>query len=172
MTPRLYEIPDMFIVWAKEDQVRWQDAVLNWRLMQPATTNKQQELNRNVRLVGLLSDIKDSDMRRRWLQGFVRALLAPKKAGRKRAEQDEQFARRDHKIFCALEEIREAHLVSKDEAIDYLLKDRQQYGFGPEDNLPATNKGIEEADKRARRRSGQIRRPVPRRGKTAAGHAT
>jgi hypothetical protein len=125
----------------------WQDYVLRLRLTWPAPLNDQEKLDRNIRIVAILSDIRNQDHRHRCLQGFVHSLLARKKAGQKRAEQDEKFARRDFKIHLELEGIREQGL-SKNDAAQQLLDERQKYGF---DDLPATVEGIYECDRRARK---------------------
>ncbi len=143
----------------------WQDYVLRLRLTWPASPNKQEEIDRNLRLVAILSDIPNRDLRHRCLQGFVYSVLAPKKAGQKSANRDETFARRDLKISLAVEKLRVKQGYTKEEAMQEILNARQKYDFGPDDRLPATVKGIAEAEQRSRTLWGHKRKLIPRRKK-------
>lgn len=147
------------------DSNEWQDYVLRSRLRCPAPTNRQQEIDRLLRIVAILSDIPNRDQRHRCLQGFVHSILAPKRAGRKRADGSDEYARRDLKIHLALKKIcEEQKNFSLSQAAQVLRMKSRKYGFGPDDNLPGIE-GIEEADKRARKLWGYMRKPMPRRSK-------
>jgi hypothetical protein len=142
----------------------WQDYVLRLRLTWPVPINRQEEIDRILRIVAILSDIRNEDHRHRCLQGFVNSLLV-KRPGKKRAARDEQYARRDLKILDALEQIRQQGYILED-AKNELRKHRKKYGFGPDDNLPEID-GIDDGDQRARRLWGYKRKPLPRRQKEA-----